>query len=152
MFVHDFTSLSAPVDDAIRRFAGTDTRTIGHIVANTWNAEAPILDALCDPTAPTAATTAVTVVVHSHRLRRNAAVATLKWIGSGWLPALDADLELVGFGHDTTHLHLMGRYEFPPCVDRDSEEGSLLQRMMVLVVRNVLIDLADLWSSDLRGS
>jgi hypothetical protein len=148
MFVHDFTSVPIPVDDAIRLFTGTATSTIGDIVATAWNAEAPILDAVCQTglSSSATATAPVTVIVHGHRLRRNAAVAGVKWAGSGWLPDLDADLELVGFGHDTTHLHLLGRYEFPPYVQRDSEAGSLIQRLMVLVVRNVLVDLGDLWS------
>lgn len=141
MFVHDFTSVALPVDVAIRAFAQLTPETLGAIVAAAWNDEAPVLESVVPLT--TVATGPVDVAVHGHRLRHDAAVVAIRWRGTGMVPSLDADLELVGFGRDCTHLHLMGRYELPSAIQRDSDPGSLVQRMMVVLVRNVLTDLGD---------
>ena len=143
MFVHDFTSVPLPVDVAIRAFATMPAEFLGALVSGIWNSEAPILQSACAAGSAQIATTAAHVELHSHRLRHDAAVIAVRWRGDGWLPSLDADLELVSFGPDTTHLHIMGRYELPECVDRFTDTGSLLQRMMVVVIRNFLGDLGE---------
>lgn len=143
MFVHDFTSIPLPVDVAIRAFAGVPADHLAGLVRGIWNAEAPILESACATGSNRVATTAAYVELHSHRLRHDAVVVSLRWRGDGWLPSLDADLELVSFGGQTTHLHIMGRYELPACVERFTDTGSLVQRMMVVVIRNFLGELGE---------
>jgi hypothetical protein len=143
MFVHDFTSVPLPVDVAIRAFAGVPPDHLAALVSGIWNAEAPILESASAAGSTRVATSRTQVELHSHRLRHDAAVISLRWRGDGWLPSLDADLELVSFGGQTTHLHIMGRYELPECVERFTDTGSLVQRMMVVVIRNFLGELGD---------
>ena len=76
-----------------------------------------------------------------HHFRGDAAIINVAWKGDGDLPDLDADLELVSFGPDATHLHLMGRYELPPQIERFTDLGSLVHRVMVMTVRCFLNDL-----------
>ncbi|MFV2039513.1 MAG: hypothetical protein ACC660_04665 [Acidimicrobiales bacterium] len=145
MFVHDFTAVSTPVDDAVRAFSNSVSNVmLAAIVRTAWNDDAPILASAGVANPLDVSASEVFVELGGHRLRHDTAIISLHWSGNGWLPALDADLELVGFGHDCTHLHLMGRYELPPCVDRFSPAGSLVQRLMVVVVRRFLSDLSDL--------
>ncbi len=146
MFVHDFTAVAGPVQDATGRFASLEHGVLAQAVVAAWNRHAPVLCAqLRSPAAAFELTlTSVDVRVQRPHFRGSTAIVNLVWSSPGWLPDLDADLELVQFGAASTHLHLMGRYELPDAVERFSEEGSLVQRVMVMVVRSFLTDLATL--------
>lgn len=145
MFVHDFVAVPRPVDDMVRAFsADVSETTLTAIVRAAWNDDAPILVSAGVASILDVSVTAVQVELGGHRLRHDAAIIGLRWTGDGWLPTLDADMEVVAFGHDCTHLHLMGRYDLPPCVDRFSPAGSLVQRLMVVVVRKFLSDVGQL--------
>jgi len=144
MFVHDFVAVPVPVDETVLRFtAQLPTANLAELVRQAWNADAPILVSAGVGTLNVVQVHNVSVELADHRLRNDAAIVGLRWSGDGWLPSLDADLELVGFGHDTTHLHLMGRYELPDTVDRFSPAGSLVQRVVVVAVRTFLTNLSD---------
>lgn len=141
MFVHDFVSVPVPVSGAISGFTSLAPVDLAGMVATIWNSEAEILRATCRAGLEQITTHGARLDVYGHRARTDAAVISIRWAGDGWLPSLDADLELVGFGDTVTHLHLMGRYELPDAVERYSETGSLVQRVMVVVIRNFLSDL-----------
>ncbi len=144
MFVHDFVAVPVPVDETVRRFtAELPTPNLAALIKQAWNADAPILVAAGAGPLNLVQTHRVHVELADHRLRNDAAIVGLRWSGDGWLPKLDADLELVGFGHATTHLHLMGRYELPESIDRFSPTGSLVQRVVVVAVRTFLVNLSD---------
>lgn len=145
MFVHDFVAVPSPVDDMVRAFSADVTETtLADMVRTAWNNDAPILAASGVASLPDVSVTAVEVELGGHRLRHDAAIVSLRWTGDGWLPTLDADVEVVAFGHACTHLHLMGRYELPRSVDRSSPAGSLVQRLMDVVVRRFLCDVREL--------
>lgn len=144
MFVHDFSPVAQPVDTAVRSFgAAAAGPTLAEIVKRAWNEEAPMLAALIVDR-PGVRASHVEVEISGHRLRGDAAIVNIRWRGDGWLPELDADLEIVAFGRQATHLHLMGRYELPEGVERFGPTGSLMHRVMVVVVRQFLNDLGDL--------
>ena len=145
MFVHDFSPVSKPVDEAVRCFGVAATApALAEIIKRAWNDEAPVLAAFVVDQPRGVTASHVAVELRGHRLRGDAAIVNLRWHGDGWLPELDADLEIVAFGRHATHLHLMGRYELPECVDRFGPTGSLLHRVMVVVVRQFLTDLGHL--------
>lgn len=79
------------------------------------------------------------------RFRADAVVLPLRWAPRppGWLPLLDADLEIASFGDRRTHVHLLGRYELPLGVSRLSSDASVVQRMTVALVRQVLAGISD---------
>lgn len=148
MYVHDYAAVPRPVDATVMVFTTMFADDVlADVVSRVWNAEAPVLSSMvtthrCGPNVVRA--TRVRVEVGSHRLRNDAAIIAIRWRGDGWLPALDADLELVGFGATWTHLHLMGQYQLPSGVERYTATGSLLQRVMVTVVREFLTQLGEL--------
>lgn len=78
------------------------------------------------------------------RFRSDAVVLPLRWSPRppGWLPDLDADLEITSFGDRRTHVHLLGRYELPVGISRLSSDASVVQRMTVALVRQVLAGLS----------
>ena len=144
MFVHDFVAVPLPVDETVLSFTTcVPAHVMAELVRSAWNADAPILVSASTSSLQEISAHTVNLELSRHRLRHDAAIIGLQWRGDGWLPSLDADLELVAFGHECTHLHLMGRYELPHWVDRFSTEGSLIQRVMVVVVRTFLSDLSD---------
>ena len=138
LFVHDFVAVPLPVDEATRVFTTIPDSRLAQLVANAWNRHVGILRAAD----PGCSVTTVSVTRHGHHFRHDAAIINIGWTADGGLPALDADLELVAFG-DSTHLHLMGRYDMPAHIERFSDAGSLVHRVMVMTVRCFLIDLGD---------
>lgn len=136
LFVHDFVAVSLPVDEATRVFTMIPDSALAGLVADAWNRHAAVLRSAD----PACAVTTVCVSRQGHHFRHDAAIINVAWSGDGGLPTLDADLELVSFG-DTTHLHLMGRYDMPAHIERFSDVGSLLHRVMVMTVRCFLTEL-----------
>ncbi|MEM7286421.1 MAG: hypothetical protein AAF480_08735 [Actinomycetota bacterium] len=136
LFVHDFVAVPLPVDEATRVFTTISDPALADLVAGSWNRHAGILRSV-DPRADVRA---VQVSRHGHHFRHDAAIVNLGWTGDGGLPTLDADLELVSFG-DMTHLHLMGRYDMPAHIERFTDVGSLVHRVMVMTVRCFLTEL-----------
>lgn len=149
MFVHDFTSVEMPVDPAIGPFSSLSPGRLSTVVAAIWNTESQVLETACQPAATPVAVQSLQVELHGHRWRADAAVVSIRWHGDGWLPSLDTDLELVAFGSATRHLHLMGRYELPARIQRFTTDGSLVQRVMVVVIREFLNDLSSILRTDL---
>jgi len=144
-FVHDFATVQMPVESAVDAFtARAHPTALAPLVLSAWEMDVGLLVTSCRGTHDTITATAVQVELNLRRSRTDAVIVNIKWRGNGWLPALDADLELVEFGRDRTHIHLMGRYELPSTVERHSNTGSLIQRIMVVVVRSFLHDLATL--------
>ncbi len=145
MFVHDFAIVQMPVDEAVAAFgAKVSSLALAPLVLNAWEADAGLLVATGLGDRATIVATSVQVEINLRRSRSDATIVNIKWRGNGWLPALDADLELVAFGDQRTHLHLMGRYDLPTSVERYSSTGSLIQRVMVVAVRSFLQDLGEL--------
>ena len=72
-------------------------------------------------------------------------VLPIRWRSAGgpWVPSLEADLEVVGFGADRTHLHVLGLSELPPGSEPCTDRSSLDHRLAVAVVRQVLTTLAE---------
>ena len=145
MFVHDFSVVHLPVGEAIRRFTTRiDDDSLVPIVRTAWESDAAVLveAGLASPGQVTARN--LTASIGGYRIRHDAAIVAISWHATGcWLPALDADLELAAFGPAHTHVHLMGRYDLPDDIDRFSPTGSLVQRVMVVVVRQFLSLVAD---------
>ncbi len=145
MFVHDFAIVHMPVNEAVAIFAAkVNSVALAPLVLNAWEADAGLLAATGLADRATIVATSVQVEINLRRSRSDATIVNIKWRGNGWLPTLDADLELVAFGPQRTHLHLMGRYDLPASVERYSNTGSLIQRVMVVAVRTFLQDLGDL--------
>lgn len=138
LFVHDFVAVPLAVDEATRVFTTIPDLTLADLVATSWNKHAGILRSAD----PHCAVHTVQVTRHGHHFRHDAAIINLGWYGDGGLPTLDADLELVSFG-DATHLHLMGRYDMPAHIERFTDVGSLVHRVMVMTVRCFLTELGE---------
>lgn len=138
LFVHDFVAVPLPVDEATRVFTTIADSRLAELVADAWNRHAGILR----PADPHAAVSTVCIARQGHHFRHDAAIINIGWTSDGGLPALDADLELVAFG-DSTHLHLMGRYDMPAHIERFTDVGSLVHRVMVMTVRCFLTDLGE---------
>ena len=138
LFVHDFVAVLLPVDEATRMFTMIPDSALAELVAASWNRHAAILRS----SDPHCSVSTVCVSRQGHHFRHDAAIINIGWRGDGGLPTLDADLELVSFG-DTTHLHLMGRYDMPAHIERFTDVGSLLHRVMVMTVRCFLTELGE---------
>lgn len=145
MFVHDFSVVPLPVGEAIRRFTTRITdRTIVPMVRASWDADATVLVQAGMAAPSQVVPETLRAAIGGYRIREDSAVAAISWQASGcWLPSLDADLELAAFGPAHSHVHLMGRYDLPDGIDRLSPTGSLVQRVMVVVVRQFLSLVAD---------
>jgi hypothetical protein len=145
MFVHDFSVVHLPVSEAIRRFTARITdRTIVPMVRASWEADATVLVQAGMAAPSQVIPRSLRATIGGYRIRNDSAVAAIAWHATGcWLPSLDADLELAAFGPAHSHVHLMGRYDLPDGIDRFSPTGSLVQRVMVVVVRQFLSLVAD---------
>ena len=129
--MHDFVAVPLPVDEATRVFTTISDGALAELVATSWNRHAGILRS----SDPRCSVTAVAVTRQGHHFRHDAAIINIGWSGDGGLPTLDADLELVSFG-DSTHLHLMGRYDMPAHIERFTDVGSLEESYFTVARRN----------------
>ncbi len=144
-FVHDFTAVPVAVEDAVRRLSAPSSGSeLEEVVRVAWNSHTKILADLDTAEQSRALTTRVHIELDGHRLRGDTGVINLRWHGDGRLPTLDADLELAAFGPNSTHMHLLGRYELPNCPDTCECAGNMHQRVMVSVVRQFLTDFRNL--------
>lgn len=145
MFVHDFTAVPVAVEEAVHRLSAPSTGPeLEEIVRVAWNSHTEFLAALDTTEESRVPATRVHIRLDGHRLRGDTGVINLRWHGDGRLPTLDADLELAAFGPESTHLHLLGRYDPPNCPDICECKGKMHQRVMVSVVRQFLTDFGDL--------
>lgn len=89
----------------------------------------------------------VTVLVElgTPRFRADAVIVPIRWRAAspGWLPQVDAELEIAGFGHERTHVHLVGRYDLPMGTSSSSTDASLVHRLAVALVRQVLVSISE---------
>ena len=145
LFVHDFVRVELPYDAVIGAFAYfVSPELIGEIVADAWRCETSeagrVLAIAESGTQPS-----VEVRLGPRRSRRGALVIPISWqAGStAWVPSLQADLEVVSFGPDRTHLHILGLSWLPPESVPGSDRASLDHRLTVALVRHVLVSLAD---------
>ncbi len=130
-------AVQLPVEMATRLFTTLPDTSISRLVRDAWNRHTALLAAQ----GAGRPTQRVGIDRRGHHFRGDAAIINVAWNGDGDLPDLDADLELVSFGPDATHLHLMGRYDLPPQIERFTDLGSLVHRVMVMTVRCFLTEL-----------
>lgn len=140
MFVHDFVHVDRPLADIIGRFGPLADPWLGALVVAAW---ADIRDdwaaAGVEP-GELAVPAGLRVSLGLPRFRDDGLIIPVSWpVGDQrFVPGLEADLELVSFGADRTHVQLLGRYRFAPGVDRWTREGSLAHRITVAGVRRFL--------------
>jgi hypothetical protein len=151
MFVHDFVSIDRPAMEVVESFVRLEP-LLGPIVLAAWNADRELWTRLGVAYPDSAPRWPVHVQVGAARVRPDAVVIPLQWSsGDGaHRVALEADLEIVAFGNDVTHLHLLGRYAFPSTVPRWSAEASRAHRATVSAVRHFLQMVAEQLSEKLE--
>lgn len=148
LYIHDFVRVDLPFDAVVGAFTHfVDTDLIRRLVAMAWTDESGALAAALanrhreDPHHPSE------VAVHfgQPRVRRDAVVVPVRWAtcSERWVPPLEADLEIVGFGPYRSHLHVLGRSQLQPQTAQFTDRASLEHRLAVAVVRHVLRLLAD---------
>ncbi len=139
MFVHDFVSVERPALAVVDGFTRLQP-SLGPIVLAAWNADRDLWSRLGVAYPAYAPSWPVHIEIGRARVRPDAVVIPLCWYsGDGdQRVALEADLEIAAFGSDVTHLHLLGRYAFPPSVERWSAEASRAHRATVSAVRRFL--------------
>jgi hypothetical protein len=146
LYVHDFVRVDLPFDAVVGAFTHFVTSDLMcQLVADAWSHEASELaQVLPTEELPTAATD-VAVTFGSRRTRRDALILPLSWaaLQDRWIPPLEADLEIVGFGPRRTHLHVLGQSQLRPQTPLFTERASLEHRLAVAVVRHFLRLLAD---------
>lgn len=144
--VHDFVRVDLPFDAVVGAFAHFVTpRLIRRLVAEAWKEESSFVAANVSQ-APDPEPSQIDVRLGGQRSRRDAVILSIAWSGSdgGWIPPLDADLEIVGFGPNRTHLHVLGLSQLRSDTTQYSDRASLEHRLAVAVVRHVLFSLARL--------
>lgn len=139
MFVHDFVAVERPALAVVDGFSRLQP-SLGPIVLAAWNADRDLWARLGMTYPEYAPSWPIHVEIGPPRVRPDAVVIPIMWC-SGTAQtrvALEADLEIAAFGSDVTHLHLLGRYAFPPSLDRWSAEASRAHRATVSAVRRFL--------------
>lgn len=145
--IHDFVRIDLPFDAVVAAFAhsvGPDL--LCDIVNRAWTeevAEVGRRDAL--RIEPLTHDHGVCAWLGPYRSRLDTVIVPISWRSESgpWMPPLDADLEIVGFGSDRTHLHVLGRSSLPPSAVPFTERASLNHRLAVALVRHVLCDLVE---------
>ncbi|MEM7337282.1 MAG: hypothetical protein AAF467_01475 [Actinomycetota bacterium] len=153
--IHDFVRVDLPFDAVVAAFAhsvGPDL--LSALVDRAWTEEVAEItrrDAL--RIEPLSHDHAIDAWIGPYRSRLDTVIVPISWRSSRdtWMPPLDADLEIVGFGTDRTHLHVLGRSSLPPCAVPFTERASLNHRLAVALVRHVLCDLATQLVTDAAG-
>jgi hypothetical protein len=144
MFVHDFVAVERPALAVVDGFSRLQP-SLGPIVLAAWNADRDLWTRLGMAYPEYAPSWPIHVEVGQARVRPDAVVIPLMWCSGAAQSrvALEADMEIAAFGGDLTHLHLLGRYAFPPSLDRWSAEASRAHRATVSAVRRFLQMMAE---------
>ncbi len=139
MFVHDFVAVERPALAVVNGFSRLQP-SLGPLVLAAWNADRDLWNRLGLAYPDYAPSWPLHVEIGRPRVRPDAVVIPLMWSSGSEdrRVALEADLEIAAFGADVTHLHLLGRYAFPPTMDRWSAEASRAHRATVSAVRRFL--------------
>jgi len=139
MFVHDFVSVDRPALAVVDGFARLQP-SLGPIVLAAWDADRDLWARLGMAHPDYAPSWPIHTEIGQPRVRPDAVVIPIRWWSGDedHLVALEADLEIAAFGSNVTHLHLLGRYAFPPSVERWSAEASRAHRATVSAVRRFL--------------
>ncbi len=147
LFVHDFVPVDLPYGTVVGAFA---THVSPDLVANlaieAWRVQAGAVgETLGVIDLETTASTSVAVTLGPHRTRRAALVVPISWQRTSvpWMPPLEADIEVVAYGTDRTHLHLLGRSELSPWTWPSTDQASLEHRLAVAMIRHLLVRLAE---------
>ena len=151
LYVHDFVRIDLPVDTVVTAFVNyVSPEMLSELARDAWRGEANEVLAVVDDDHLELSAEALGVVLGDHRGRHDAVVVPLTWVCPGvdrWVPSLEADLEIVGFGPVRTHLHLLGLSSLAQATEPFSERASLEHRLTVAVVRHFLARLAEVINS-----
>jgi len=139
VFVHDFVAVERPAIAVVDGFSRLQP-SLGPLVLAAWDADRDLWTRLGIAYPDYAPSWPVCVEVGQARVRPDAVVIPILWSSGSDLTrvALEADLEIAAFSTNVTHLHLLGRYAFPPGIDRWSAEASRAHRATVSAVRRLL--------------
>lgn len=145
--IHDFVRVNLPFDAVVGAFAHFVTPDlIGRLVIEAWIDESSeIVNAIAGTVEPSGRHQ-VEVTLGGGRGRRDAVILPIAWTATGgrWIPPLEADLEIVEFGSNRTHLHVLGLSQMRPETLQFSDRASLEHRLAIAVVRHFLFSLAQL--------
>lgn len=155
-FIHDFVRVDLPFDAAVSAFVHfVNHDVLAKLVTDAWLTEATELGrALGQLPADGEELPVVDTHIGEPRSRRDAVVLPIRWavrVGT-WIAPLDADLELVAFGPNRTHLHVLGRSQLPPGVPPCTDRASVEHRLSVAIVRHMLHSLAQLIVEEAKSS
>jgi hypothetical protein len=139
MFVHDFVAVDRPAIAVVDGFSRLQP-SLGPLVLAAWDADRDLWTRLGLAYPDYAPRWPVRVEIGPARVRPDAVVIPILWSSGSDLTrvTLEADLEIAAFSANVTHLHLLGRYAFPPGVDRWSAEASRAHRATVSAIRRFL--------------
>ena len=140
MFVHDFVHVDRPLADIVGRFGPLADPWLGALVVAAWaDIREEWAAAGVDPT-ELIVSSGLRVSLGMPRFRDDGLIIPITWPPGErrFVPGIEADLELASFGPRRTHVQLLGRYRFPPGIDRWSREGSVAHRITVAGVRRFL--------------
>lgn len=143
--VHDFVSMDLAFDDAVAAFARqATTELIEQLLIEAWLAELNAVGAGCPDGVPRS-DPKVVVELGPTRNRSDTTFFPLRWesCGGTWLAPLDADLEIIRFGPDRTHLHVLGISRPPPDGVAAPPVVHRTKRLTEAFVRHFLTALAD---------
>jgi hypothetical protein len=151
LYVHDFVRIDLPFDAVVGAFTHFVTSDLmQQLVADAWICESSELRQVMAMATTDESRSDVAVTIGNRRARHDALILPLSWItlSDRWIPPLDADLEIAGFGPARTHLHVLGQSRLRPQTPLYTERASLEHRLVVAVVRHFLRSLADVISSN----
>jgi hypothetical protein len=153
--VHDFIRVDLPFDAVVGAFTHFVTSDlVCHLVADAWADQSAELDDVLPDLAEDRQLTRVVVSFGDRRARRGALILPIAWdtMSGQWIPPLEADLEIVSFGPERTHLHVLGQSQLRPRTPLFTERASLEHRLAVAVVRQFLRLLAEVVSTNASPS
>lgn len=149
LFIHDFVKVDLPYDAVVAAFTYfVSPALISQLAVEAWRCESAEVGRVLASVSENdgAADTTVEAKLGPIRARDGALALSLSWRADsgGWLPGLDADLEIAGFGPDRAHLHVLGLSQLPPGIAPCTDRASLDHRLTVAFVRHVIASLAEL--------
>ncbi len=150
LFIHDFVPVELPFDAVVGAFTYfVSPELISMLVTRAWASELLEAGNVLESGPPNDEEPIVVAQLGAVRVRRGAVVVPFSWRAEfdGWVPSLQADLEIAGFGPERTHLHVMGLSQLAPGSQPCTERASLDHRLAVALVRSVLVSLAGVLTS-----
>lgn len=145
--IHDFVRVDLPFDAVVGAFAHFVTPDlIRRLVIDAWIEESSEVVNAVAGAVEEGGRHQVEVILGGRRGRRDAVILPIAWTttGGAWIPPLEADLEIVEFGSNRTHLHVLGLSQMRPETLQFSDRASLEHRLAIAVVRHFLFSLAQL--------